>query len=328
MLFLILILSLGGGALGQDVSVATSSVMPTYVTLAPSLQDFTRFADGGPDGNWYVGFNNACIVKLPPAPAGNFSRAFIGARLGRAKTRANANKPWLRELIEGRVNMGLSQTPSFTSEQSFFLSDTSDLPLEGDSQAFVEGVGSAEWFWAEVPVSLVSFTRPNYLIIWSPSKYLVRASSSPILAAASDEDSSGTREPRAWNNHSLLGVPPRSPVGALETPLNNISPALAIKLVPAAESEVSVGDFSVQRLARRTVAQFSVACTDLAEAWVETSRDQLDWTRATRYLRQQPFVFSMNNTPLQPGTFLRAAARDSLGKTGYSEALVVPYGSR
>ncbi len=312
----------------QPVAVSTSPVMPTYLTLAPSLNDFRRFADGGPDGNWYVGFNNAWIVKLPAAPAGEFTKAYIGARLGRAKTRPNANKPWIRERIEGRIYMGLSQTPSFSSEQSFFLADTADLPLEGDAQAFVEGVGQAQWFWAEVPLNLVSGSRPNYLIIWSPSKDLVQTSSAPILAAAADEEGSPEHETLAWNNHSILGVPPRTPNGALETPLANMSPALAIKLVPAADSDVAVGDLSMQRLDKRTLVQFSVACTDLEAAWLETSRDQLDWTRAGRYLRQQPFIASVPNSVLTPGIFVRAAARDSLGKVGYSEPHVVPYGAK
>jgi hypothetical protein len=314
-------------ASAQDIAVATSSVMPTYLALAPSLHDFSRFADGGPDGNWFVGFNNAWIVKLPAAPQGEFAKAYIGARLGRAKTRPNPNKPWVRELIDGKIYMGVSQTPAFSSEQSFFLAETSDLGVEGDPQSFVEGIGPADWFWTEVPLTLVSNSRPNYLIIWSPSKYLVGASSAPIIAGAADEEGA-SHETRAWNNHSILGVPPRTPVGALETPLNNMSPALAIKLVPAAESEVSVGDFSLQRLAKRSILQFSVACTDLAEAWIEISRDQLDWTRATRYQRKQPFLFSIGNAQLQPGSFVRAAARDSLGKVGHSEALAVPYAAR
>ena len=312
-------------ASAQEVSVATSSVMPTYLSLAPNINEFIRFADGGPDGNWYVGYNNAWIVKLPAAPAGDFSHAYIGAKVGRAKTRANPNKPWLRERLEGRLYMGLAQSPAFSSEQSFFLVDAVDLPLEGDAQSFAEGIGASDWFWTEVPLSLVSFKQPNYLIIWSPSKYFVRASSSPILAGAAVEDAPEGGEAHAWNNHSIVGVPPRSPSGALETPLNNMSPGLAIKLVPNAESEVSVGDFALQRVGKRVVVQFSVAGTDISEAWIETSRDQLDWTRASHYRRMQPFIFSLHGEKLTPGTFLRAVARDSLGKVGYSDAIGIPY---
>ena len=310
----------------QEVPVATSTVMPTYLSLAPSINEFERFADGGPDGNWYVGFNNAWIVKLPPAPAGDFAHAYVGAKIGRAKTRPNPNKPWLRERLEGRLYMGLSQAPSFSSEQSFFLVDAIDLPLEADPQAFVEGIGASEWFWTEVPLSLVSFNKPNYLIIWSPSNGFTKPAASPILAGAAVEETPA--EPHAWNNHSIVGVPPRSAAGALETPLNNMSPGLAIKLVPNAESEVSVGDFALQRVGKRVVAQFSVAGTDVAEAWIETSRDQLDWSRASHFRRMQPFLFSLNGEKLTAGVFLRAAARDSLGKVGYSEAIGIPYAPR
>src|SRR6266576_594812 len=82
---------------GLPPAMSTSSIVPTIVTLGASLHDYGRFADGGPDANWYVGFNNAWIIKLPPAPAGDFARAFVGAKLGRAKTRPVPSKPWLRE---------------------------------------------------------------------------------------------------------------------------------------------------------------------------------------------------------------------------------------
>src|SRR5271154_1228251 len=181
-------------ALGEELppALSTSVVVPTFVTLAPTVHDYTRFADGGPDANWYVGFNNAWIVKLPPAPAGEFQHAFIGARIGRAKTRANPEKPWIREIIPGKVYMGISKTPSWNSEQSFFLAETEDIPADADPQARVDGVGAAEWLWAEVPTSMVSFTASNYLIVWSPSNYFTQASSAPILAAA-DLDEAGSR---------------------------------------------------------------------------------------------------------------------------------------
>jgi hypothetical protein len=309
----------------QEVAIATSTVMPTYISLAPNIHEFNRFADGGPDSGWYVGFNNAWIVKLPPAPAGDFSRAFIGAKVGRAKTRPNPNKPWVRERIEGRVDIGIAQSPAFSAEQTFFLADSADIGLEGDPQAFVEGVGPGKWFWVEVPLNLISFTKPNYLIAYSPSKYFVRASSAPILAGAAVEEAVAGG-PLAWNNHSIVGVPPRSPAQALQTPLNNMSPALAIKLVPNAESEVSVGDFSFSRHGKKIVAQFSVAGTDAAEAWIETSRDQLDWARIGTVRREQPFIFSLPSDKLPPGTYLRGAARDSLGKLGTSDGMVIPYG--
>ena len=138
---------------GLPPALSTSTIVPTIVTLAHSLHDYERFADGGPDANWYVGFNNAWIVKLPKAPRGDFERAFIGAKLGRAKTRPVPNKPWLRETTSGKIYIGVSQTPAWTSEQSFYLIEARDIPVEADPQARVSGIGAGEWFWAEVPLT-------------------------------------------------------------------------------------------------------------------------------------------------------------------------------
>lgn len=309
------------------VWLSTSPLTPTYLSLSPNLNDFTRFADGGTDGNWYIGFNNAWIVKLPPAPAGDFARAYIGARIGRAKTRPNPDRPWLRELIGGKVYMGISQTPAWSSEQSYFLAETSDISVEPVPSAELPHAGAADWFWAEVPLDRVSTTQPNYLVIWSPTKYFMQASSSPILAAATADASDA--EPVAWNNHSILGVPPRMAAYSLETPLNNIYPALAIKLVPNAPADLNVTDFSLQRVGPKLIAAFSANGQDVSAAWLESSRDQLDWSRITRYRRQPPYMFTLKGERLPtPGTFLRGVARDGFGNTSASAPIQIPYGSQ
>ena len=297
----------------------------TYIALTPNINDFSRFADGGADGNWYVGFNNAWIVQLPPAPQG-FERAYIGARIGRAKTRPNPNKPWLREIIDGKIYMAISQTPSWTSEQSFFLVETNDVSAEAEAGAQTDGVGPAHWFWSEVPLSMVSTQKPNYLIIWSPTQYFVRASSSPILAATAAE---GENEAFAWNNHAILGVPPRTADQALETPLKNMHPALAIKLVPGVQSEVTVTDFALDRVGRDSIASFTASGQDIGEAWLEQSRDQLDWSRITKLAWHPPYAFTLTPDKLPPpGSFLRAVARDGLGNTGSSAPIQIPYATK
>jgi hypothetical protein len=259
---------------------------------------------------------------------GEFSRAYIGAKIGRAKTRPNPRKPWQRDVISGKIYMGLSQSPSFTAQQRFFLVETKDMPVEPAPDAYIEGVGAGEWFWAEVPIAQVSFSRPNYLIIWSPTEAFVKTSSSPVLAAAAVDDSL-PRETRAWNNHSITGMPPRSPDTALETPLNSISPALAIKLVPPSSSEISVSEFLYEKTGKRCLARFSAWGENISEAWVEYSRDGLDWERVSRILRRQPFDFTLpaDRCPA-PGDYLRGAARDVLGTAAASEPFQVPYGSQ
>lgn len=314
---------------GLAPSLSTSSIVPTFVSLAPNLHGYGRFADGGPDANWYIGFNNAWIVKLPPAPAGDFAHAFIGAKLGRAKTRPVPGKPWLREIIPGKVYAGISPTPAWNSEQSFFLAETRDIPAEADPQAHVDGVGAGEWTWAEVPLTQVSFTVPNYLIVWSPTSYFTKASSAPILAAADLDEPGG--QTRAWLNRSIQGVPPRARGASLETPLNTLAPAIAIKLVPPAPNEpaVSVADFSVARPGKHVLVRFSAAGEDVSEGWVEASRDQLEWQRVSRIQRRPPFLFSLplEKTPA-PGSFLRGAARDISGSLGVSDVSMIPYAPR
>ncbi len=314
---------------GLTTTLSTSTIVPTIITIAPTVHEYGRFADGGPDANWYVGFNNAWIVKLPPAPAGDFAHAFIGAKLGRAKTRPMPGKPWLRETIPGKVYAGISATPAWTSEQSFFLAETHDIPSEADAQARVDGVGAGEWFWAEVPLAQVSFTAPNYLIVWSPTNYFTKSSSAPILAAAVIEEP-GT-ETHAWLNRSISGVPPRSRGTSLETPLNTLAPAIAIKLVPPGPDEptVSIADLSVARAGKRVVVRFSAAGEDVSEAWVEASRDQLEWARVSRILRKPPYAFALapDKSPA-PGSFLRGAARDISGEVGFSDGYMIPYAPR
>ncbi len=313
---------------GLPPALSTSVVVPTYLTLAATVHDYTRFADGGPDANWYVGFNNAWIVKLPPAPPGEFPRAFIGAKIGRAKTRPVPDKPWLREIIPGKIYIGISQAPAWSSEQSFFLAETADVPAEADAQNRVDGIGAAEWFWAEVPPSMISSTDPNYLVVWSPTDDFVSDATAPILAAADVDDGDGPAQ--AWNNRSILGVPPRSPAGSLQTPISNIAPAIAIKLVPPAPEDpaVTVDDLTLARSGERVIARFSASGENISEAWVESSRDRLDWERVSRYQRRPPYVFDLPlSRTVAPGQFLRGAARDISGAVGQSDPIMIPYAS-
>ncbi len=306
------------------VTISTSSDLPNYVSLLPDIRSFDRFSDGGPDGNWYIGFNNAWIVKLPSAPVGNFTHAFIGAKIGRAKTQPNPDKPWERDIIDGKIYMAISQAPAFSTEQSYFLTETTDISVDPDSPESKNPRGKGRWFWAEVPVGMISFTQPNYLIIWSPTEYFTSVSSSPILAAAMPNSASLPQEPLAWNNHEIVGVPPRSVEDALETPIN-IFPALAIKLVgPGAQAPVTIGDFSLFKGATHSLIRFSASGKDIAGAWVESSDDQLNWERMSPIFGSPPFYFSFDNSLLKSGNYLRGAAEDESGNIGFSAPSIVP----
>ncbi len=306
------------------VTVSTSSALPNYLSLLPDIHGFNRFSDGGPDGNWYIGFNNAWIVKLPSAPVGNFIHAFIGAKIGRAKTQPNPDKPWERDIIDGKIYMAVSQVPAFSTEQSYFLTETSDISVDPDSPESKSPRGKGRWFWAEVPMGMISFTQPNYLIIWSPTESFTSVSSSPVLAAAMPDSSSLPEYPLAWNNHSISGVPPRSVEGSLETPIN-IFPALAIKLVgPMAQSSVTIQNFSIFEGRFHSLVRFSVSGKDISGVWVESSDDQLNWERISPILQSPPFYFSFDKALLKSGNYLRGAAEDESGDVGFSAPSPIP----
>ena len=71
---------------GLAPALSTSAIVPTYITLAPTVHDYNRFADGGPDANWYIGFNNAWILKLPLVPPGGLAPDFFAAAVGPAES--------------------------------------------------------------------------------------------------------------------------------------------------------------------------------------------------------------------------------------------------
>ncbi|MBI5242856.1 MAG: hypothetical protein HY922_04120 [Elusimicrobia bacterium] len=289
-----------------------------FLSQANNINDFGRFADGGSDSNWYIGFNNAWIIKLPPSPPGEYSKAFIGAKIGRAKSQSVSDSPWERVKIPGKIYMAISQTPSFGSEQSFFLADAADIPAEPNPNANIPGTGHSEWFWTEVQTTKVSPDRPNYLIIWSPSRDLRDAAHSPILAGI-EASSNNMSEPVAWNNHSIQGVPPRSENGALQVPIMNIRPALAIKLVSGNGRAVRVDDLSTEAAEDDLLIRFSVEGRDVELAWVEISQDELEWRRASFYLRHPPYIVTLPRSLIPArGIYVRAKARDIAAVEGRS----------
>ena len=320
-------------AAGAVVKARDGAVLPSFLSLHPDIHAFRAFADGGWDGNWYVGFNTCWIVKLPKAPAGSYARAYIGERLGRAKTRPRrGGATWDKDAIPGKVYMAISTFPAFSPSQSFYLADTADIPQEPDPDNPNLEVGHGEWFWTEVPVKLLDFDGPNYLATWSNTETLVSASSSPILGAAMDPK--GSKEsPRAWLNSGIAGVPPRDQAAAIGVPVSFYLPSLAIKLVPAAAVPLAVRGFSVTAAALDAFeARFALAGQDPELGWVEASPDGMGWERVTPLLRHPPYSFSIPGERfgrpyfLSGAVFLRGAGQDALGTLGFSEVLQLPFG--
>jgi len=300
-------------------SYAVKSPVPAYFSLEKNLGKYYLYADGGFHADWYVGYNNCWIVKLPPVPTGGFSKAYIGAKLGRAKIMSWPSS-WNKAPIPGKIYMALNQAPSFNSDHTYFLAEAADLPREPLPNDSLDGVDSARWFWTEIPLSRLSADNPNYLALWSSSRYFTSASSSPIVAAAMS-DNSGEE---VWLNRSIKGNSP-SGEGVLETPISGLKPAIAVKLVPLNEYKVFIKGFAAELTQDEINVSFTAIGEDIRATWLELSYDKFDWQRVTRYMFKAPYFWTFGRSELSKEMFyLRAAAQDSLENTGYSMPITVP----
>lgn len=298
---------------------AAKSPVPAYFAAEKNLGKFYLYADGGFHADWYVGYNNCWIVKLPPVQAGSYAKAYIGAKLGRAKI-MSWPASWDTAPIPGKIYMAVNQEPSFNSDHTYFLVDAADLPREPLPNDYLDGVDSSRWLWTEIPLSKVSSEKPNYLALWSSSRYFTSASSAPIIAAALGEG----EEENVWLNRSIKGNPP-SGEGVLETPISGIKPAIAVKLVPANEYKVFIKGFSAEVSPEEINVSFTAIGEDIRAAWLEISYDKFDWQRVTRYMFKAPYFWSFGRDELSKEMFyLRAAAMDNLENTGYSMPITVP----
>ena len=92
---------------------------------------------------------------------------------------------------------------------------------------------------------------------------------------------------------------------------------------------MSVADFGVARVGKRVLVRFSAAGEDVSEAWVEASRDRLEWQRVSRIQRKPPYLFSLPPEKVPAaGSFLRGAAQDISGALGVSAGHMIPYEPR
>jgi len=298
---------------------AAKSPVPAYFAPENNLGKYYLYADGGFHADWYVGYNNCWIVKLPPVPTGSYAKAFIGAKLGRTKI-MSWPASWDTTPIPGKIYMALNQAPTFNSDHTYFLAEAADLPREPLPNDSLDGVDSARWLWAEVPLSRVSTEKENYLALWSASRYFTAASSSPIIAAALSDG----EEENVWLNRSIKGNPP-SGEGVLETPISGLKPAIAVKLVPANEFKVFIKGFAAEVGPEDIQVSFTAIGEDIRAAWLEISYDKFDWQRVTRYMFKAPYFWTFGREELSKDMFyLRAAALDNLENTGYSMPITVP----
>lgn len=307
---------------GKPPAFAAKSPVPAYHSLEPNLGKYYLYADGGFHADWYVGYNNSWVIKLPPVSPAGYTKAYIGAKLGRAKIRSWP-KSWDTAPLPGKIYLAINDAPVFTSEHTYFLVDASDLPREPLPNDYLDGVDSARWFWTEVPLSRLSAEKPNYMALWSSSRYFTSSSSSPIVAAAQAVRAEG-EEDAVWLSRSIKGNAP-SGEGVFDIPVSGLRPAIAVKLVPANDYKVFIKGFSAEVTDDAVTASFAVIGEDIRAAWLEVSYDKFEWQRVTRYMFKAPYFWSFGREEISKDMFyLRAAALDNLENIGYSKEVAVP----
>jgi len=319
--FFLIVLSFSFLILSSQFLFAAAPDYPVFVAKLPNPNDYNLFANGGWDGNWYVGFNTCWIKKLPAIPAGRYQRAYIGVKLGRMKLDSAGKKPWERGAIPGSIYMAIASTPAWTPGQSYLMADTKDVPLEGDFESAVEGSGESQWFWAEVPIQQVNFSGDNFLALWSPTPEFLSVSSSPVVAAGW-----GGKEVDAWLTHDVQGAPPQDP-SKIGPGISYFTPAMALKLIPeGGPHPVTVRMISWQNGAPnhlKPVITADISGDSIERAWVEYLKDKT-WTKMGRSIWETPYIFSLDQAQLPKGRVrLRIAAANIWEDVSASEPFTI-----
>ncbi len=327
-LFLALSIAFAAGFSHANSSDSSGYDSVLFLADLPNPHDFSLFANGGWDGNWYVGYNTCWMQKITVPEKANIARAFVGAKLGRMKNASVPGRPpWEKEALPGEIFVALSSSPSWPRKQALLLTKTDDIPFEPDFENAIENAGSAQWFWREIPVSQIRFGGDNYIALWSPTPYFTSVASAPILAAGW-----GDKEANSWLSSDVKGNPPSNPEKALATPLTVFEPAIALKLIPKLPDNAAPPKVKITRILRGKargkypapiVLQCSVKGDSIERAWVEISTDAATWRRFGKPVYSAPFTLSvrMEDVPMgrQGKTWVRAAAADAFENAGASE---------
>ncbi|MFH1283869.1 MAG: hypothetical protein ABII27_09440 [bacterium] len=293
-------------------------ILPKYISKVPSIDNFNLFANGGWDGQWYVGNNKCWIQKLNIPEQHGYVKAFIGAKLGRMKSKQFEGKSsWIREPIPGSIFIAINSEPAWNDDDTFFLTETKDIPLEGDPENAINGVGESRWFWRAVPLEKINFSGDNYIALLSNSIELDSAEKSPILAAGW-----GDKEVDTWLNDEVNGMPPKDPEDSLKIIINYFEPAIAIKLIPANNYKLNVG-MTITHMTKEQedeiIISAFVAGINIEKVWLEYSKNKKKWGKLAKSCWNVPYQFSINKENSPSGKyFVRVVAVDELGNEGIS----------
>lgn len=324
---------------------SVSSDFPVYLAATPNPHDFTLFANSGWDGNWYAGYDNCWIKKLPPVPAGTYQRAYLGARLGRMKTTGPVGRPPVFPPIPGDLLMAISSTGAWTVSSGVRVASADEIPLEGHGEYAVEGTGESQWYWTEIPLSSVNRSGDNYIVLWSSASAWLSATTAPIVAAAW-----GGKDIDTWLCKDAGGSPPTVAKDSPGTPISYFQPALALKLIPEGPPHpvsVRIESWKNDNGRGRPVIAASVAGDSIERSWIEyfdpsfprprsgagegigalAPKSEGRWVRSGPPRYKAPYIFTLDPRRLPMGKVrLRVGAANIWGDIGASEALTIEVG--
>jgi hypothetical protein len=293
----------------QAASTATLSALdfPVFVSSRENPNDFSVFANSGWDGNWFVGYNSCWILKLPPIPAGQYTRAYLGARLGRMKVLPPEGRPPQFRPVPGTLFMAIASTAAWPADRATPLATTAEIPLEGHSEYPMEGAAESRWLWTPIPLSQINFSGDNFVVLYSTSPALVNIASSPVLAAAV-----GGQNPGTWLVNDCKGHPPTKPQATPGTPLSFFQPALALKLIPAGPAHPLRVRLLFWREAEtpggKPVISAAVEGDSVSGVWLEYQTSK-GWTAVGAVQTHAPYVFTVDPKSLSgPRARLRVVA--------------------
>ncbi len=292
-----------------------------FVGELPSPGEYTLFAGGGWDGNWYAGYTQRWVTVLPPVDTQGYERAFLGARLGRAKT-LNQMREIIKMIAEeegkespelpdrpGRIKIGISQSLE-NKPPGVLLVSTDEIPLEGSPVEALRDVGGSRWFFTEIDVNEISSSEDNFVFLFSNDRFLDSTAVSPILAAGigSGEDE---------NTYIIKDNGEKSVIRYFE-------PAIAIKLVQAGSPEpfIEISEFkSHPHIAAAHSVITDVRGENITRVWLEID-DGSGWRKKGHPQQDPPYDLIFEYPQISPGNYrIRAAAVNWWENISYSAVI-------
>jgi len=341
-LLVILLLSLLlVGSFNVKELAASENRYPVIIAEVENLNDFALFATSGWDGNWYVGYNHAWVTKLPHAPAGNYVKAYLGAKLGRAKNvirreleRAENHFQRLENLPEEKREASAKQLQYENfKEISKKIKELENRLSSPHSGKIYVGINSSPGWDKKHSFFLVSeedvplegdpeealeevgearwfwVEIPLGLVSFDKENYMAIWSPDENLNSAQVSpilaSAWGSKEVNTWLDQESQGKAPSS----LSRPVTIFEPALAIKLVPSNEKRVSVEILNItdeEEINEKRVVTATVSGEDIVRAWLEILRDRSPkkaqrWVRTGRFTFGAPYSITLDPTKLEEG---------------------------